>query len=78
MIGDRGDEVEKINKFWKDVFPAYASVLKRNAYDVLGNYFGENTEAWTKEFQRRTGLKEDGCIGLKTLTMMITEFGFKI
>ncbi len=75
-VGDRGDKVEKINKFWKDVFPAYASVLKRNADDVLGNYFGENTEAWTIEFQRRTGLEQNGKIDPVTLAEM-KKFGFK-
>lgn len=74
--GDKGEEVEKINRFWKEVFPAYATILKRKVVDVVGIYFGENTEAWTKEFQRRTGLEQDGKIGPLTLAKM-KEFGFK-
>ena len=75
--GDTGKNVEKINQFWYEVFPAYANVLKRNAKNVRGNLFGENSVAWTQEFQRRTGLEADGYIGPITLAKM-KEFGFKI
>ncbi len=74
--GDTGPKIEKINLFWYEFFPAYANVLKRNAKDVKGPVFGENTEAWVKEFQRRTGLAPDGNIGPVTLAKM-KEFGFK-
>lgn len=74
--GDKGKNVEKINLFWYEMFPAYANILKRNAKNVLGPLFGENTEAWTKEFQKRTGLEPDGCIGPLTLGKM-GQFGFK-
>ncbi len=74
--GDSGEKVEKINLFWYETFPAYATVLKRNAKDVRGPLFGANTEAWVKEFQRRTGLKQNGSIDHITLAKM-KEFGFK-
>jgi len=74
--GDNGPKIEKINLFWYEFFPAYANVLKRNAKDVRGPVFGENTEAWVKEFQRRTGLVPDGNIGPVTLAKM-KEFGFQ-
>ncbi|MBO5249100.1 MAG: hypothetical protein J6B54_07475 [Clostridia bacterium] len=74
--GDLNGDVEKINRFWYDVFPAYAQSLDRRANNVLGPLFGENTEAWTKEFQRRTGLASDGKIGPVTLAEM-KKFGFR-
>ena len=75
--GDKGKNVEKINDFYYDVFPSYADELGRNKEDVKGNLFGENTVAWTKEFQKRTGLKADGYIGELTLKEL-KKFGFKI
>ena len=74
--GDKGKNVEKINDFYYNVFPSYASALKRNKENVKGNLFGENTEAWTKEFQRRTGLEPDGFIGKITLAEL-KKYGFK-
>lgn len=74
--GDSGKNVEKINKFFHDVFPVYAKTLKRNKKDLLGDYFGVNTEAWVKEFQKRSKLEADGYIGPLTLKEM-TENGFK-
>ena len=74
--GDSGKSIERINDFYYNVFPTYAKTLNRDKEDVKGGYFGENTEAWTKEFQKRTGLKQDGCIGPLTLAMM-KKFGFK-
>jgi murein DD-endopeptidase MepM/ murein hydrolase activator NlpD len=74
--GDEGENVKKINEFYYKVFPAYAKTLKRNKKDVRGKLFGENTEAWTKEFQKNTGLEVDGNIGPLTLAKLV-EFGFK-
>lgn len=74
--GDKGDNAEKINEFYYRVFPGYGKKLKRNAENVKGPLFGNNTVAWTKEFQRRTGLVQDGCIGPITLAKLI-EQGFR-
>lgn len=74
--GDSGKNIERINDFYYNVFPSYEKTLKRDKEDVKGGYFGENTEAWTKEFQRRTRLEQDGCIGPITLAMM-KKYGFK-
>lgn len=76
MKGDKGKNVEKINKFYHDVFPGYAKTLKRNEDNLLGENFGENTEAWTKEFQRRSKLKVDGYFGKLTLAAL-KKHGFK-
>lgn len=74
--GDKGENIRKINDFYYKVFPSYAKTLNRKAENVKGNYFGENTEAWTKEFQKRTKLTADGFIGPKTLNML-KKYGFK-
>ena len=74
--GDTGAKVERINEFWYNTFPGYAGVLNRNVKNVRGNQFGPNSEAWTKEFQRRTGLEPDGFIGPLTLAKM-EQYGFK-
>lgn len=74
--GDKGSNVSKINDFYYKVFPGYAKVLKRNKDNVKGNLFGDNTRAWTKEFQRRKGLTPDGCIGPITLKALVDE-GFR-
>lgn len=74
--GDKGENVRKINDFYYKTFPAYAKTLKRNKENVKGDLFGVNTEAWTKEFQRRTGLEADGYIGKFTLAEL-KKHGFK-
>lgn len=74
--GDTGKNVEKINDFFYRVFPSYAKTLKRNKENVKGSLFGENSVAWTKEFQKRTGLEQDGNIGPLTLAEM-KKYGFK-
>lgn len=74
--GDKGNNVKKINKFYHDTFPGYEKTLKRDADNLLGELFGENTEAWTKEFQKRRKLTVDGCIGKITLAQL-EKCGFK-
>lgn len=74
--GDSGENVEKICRFMYNMFPAYAKALNRNKENLLGDYYGENIQAWIKEFQKRTGLKKDGCVGPITLEKL-KEYGFK-
>lgn len=74
--GDEGENVKKINDFYYNTFPSYEKALKRKKENVKGDYFGENTEAWTREFQKRTGLEVDGFIGKLTLAEM-KKYGFK-
>lgn len=66
--GDTHKNVGIIAQFMYDVFPAYTSKA------ALGNYFGPNLTASVKEFQHRTGLEEDGCVGPITFAKM-KEFG---
>ena len=60
--GDSGDKIEKIDEFFSD--------------KVKGNVYGDYTVALVKEFQKQSGLTQDGCIGPKTLAKM-KEKGFK-
>lgn len=69
-LGDKGDNVDKISKFMYLTFPAYTS---KNA---LGDYYGKYIQASIKEFQKRTGLEQDGCVGPITLKMLV-KYGFK-
>ena len=74
--GDKGENVKKINDFYYRVFPSYAKTLNRNKENVKGDLFGDNSVAWTKEFQKRTGLKVDGYFGKITLAEL-KKYGFK-
>ena len=69
-LGDRGENVGKISSFMYKTFPAYTSK------QALGNYYGSNIKKSILEFQKRTGLKQDGCVGPKTLAELI-KYGFK-
>lgn len=69
-LGDQGDNISKITKFMYKKFPAYT---KKQA---LGNYYGKYIQASIKEFQKRTGLTPDGCIGKITLAKL-KKYGFK-
>lgn len=68
--GDKDDRIDLLNTFMYATFPAYA---KRN---VLGNFFGKNTKKAIMEFQKRTGLYPDGCVG-KITYAKLKEYGFK-
>ena len=74
--GDTGKNIEKINDFYYKVFPGYAKCLKRKAEDVKGGLFGNNSVAWTKEFQKRTDLPINGKFGKKELAMA-KKYGFR-
>lgn len=67
--GDKSASVGKIAEFMYKNFPLYTS---KNA---LGNFYGKYIESSIKEFQRRTGLEADGCVGAKTLAMLV-KYGF--
>lgn len=68
-LGDKGDNIDKISKFMYKTFPAYTSKA------ALGNYYGPNIQKSIKEFQTRTGLESDGCVGPLTLAML-KKYGF--
>lgn len=76
--GDNAVSVGKICDFYAKWFWGYFCKSYRAAYAQLhGNYFGDYCYKWTKEFQRRTGLEQDGNIGPKTLAML-KKYGLAI
>ena len=68
--GDTSNNVEKIATFMLRVFPSYTDEK------VLGNVYNDYLVKAVKEFQKRTGLKDDGYFGQLTLAKL-EEFGFK-
>lgn len=73
--GDKDERIAKLDDFLYKTFPAYASTNEELA-KLPGNYFGSITEKFVKEFQRRTGLTADGCIGRITYNEL-KKYGFK-
>lgn len=69
-LGDKGSNVKKIADFMYKTFPVYTSKA------ALGDYYGPNIQASIKEFQKRTGLESDGCVGPITLSEL-KKYGFK-
>ena len=69
-LGDISPNVGKIATFMYKTFPAYT---KKSA---LGNFYGPNLKSSITEFQRRTGLTPDGCVGPITLNKL-KKYGFK-
>lgn len=69
-LGDTHENIGKIASFMYKVFPAYTSKL------ALGNYYGKYIQSSIKEFQKRTGLESDGCVGPITLKEL-KKYGFK-
>lgn len=67
-----GERVRQLQEGMNRVFPAYRSVT-RELLDVDG-WFGKDTDAWVREFQRRTHLTVDGIVGQKTLERL-QDFG---
>lgn len=70
--GDADPRIGKMDDFFADNFPSY---FPNDLAKLRGNYFGTTTQRWVREFQRRTGLVQDGCVGPKTYAKM-KEYGF--
>lgn len=75
--GDNDARIGKLCNFYAENFPGYFARNKKAAHRMLdGDYFGPNCQKWTREFQRRTNLESDGCVGPITLGML-RRYGFK-
>lgn len=75
--GDSDPRINELCHYYADNFYAYFCNSAAAAHRLLdGPYFGNNCEKWTKEFQRRTKLKADGCVGPITYNKL-KEYGFK-
>ena len=69
-LGDTHKNVRKIADFMYKTFPSYTNKK------ALGNYYGPYLQKAIKEFQKRTGLKQDGSTGPLTLEKL-KKYGFK-
>lgn len=68
-LGDTHKNIGKIASFMYKTFPAYTKK------EALGNYYGKNIQASIKEFQKRTKIEADGCVGPITLKTL-KKYGF--
>lgn len=68
-IGSTGGRVGRLQSGLRKTFPAYrrAIPLKNQRLIVVDNSFGPETDAWVREFQRRTGITIDGIVGPQTV-----------
>lgn len=74
--GSKDARVGKLQAGLNRVFPSYKNAVKVGKGKLLkvDNDFGAATDAWVKEFQRRTGLKVDGIVGAATIAKL-ASFG---
>lgn len=70
QYGDKDARIGKLASFMRKEFPSYTSKK------ALGDYFGKYLKKSITEFQKRTGLYPDGCVGAKTYAKL-KKFGFK-
>lgn len=68
--GDCDARIGQLASFMYKTFPAYTNKK------ALGNYYGFYIKKAITEFQKRTGLYPDGCVGAKTYAKL-KEYGFK-
>lgn len=70
--GSTGTAVRRLQQFLVNTFPAYRRSVRYmpNRMLVVDGNYGRQTEAWVREFQRRTNLVQDGAVGSKTLAKM--------
>ena len=68
--GDNDERVACLAKFMYDTFPKYSP------RSVLGSWYGPRLKASIVQFQKRTGLYPDGCVG-KITYAKLKEYGLK-
>lgn len=70
--------VRAVQDFLRHTFPAYKDSVSWMHGALLGvdGVFGHQTEAWVREFQRRTGITADGIVGPQTRAKM-RDYGFR-
>lgn len=69
-FGDQDARVGVLANFMFNTFPAYTSKK------ALGNYYGNYLKSSITEFQKRTGLYPDGCVG-KITYAELQKYGFR-
>lgn len=74
--GDRDARIGNLCWWYAQYYWGYFCKTRAEAHRLLdGNYFGDNCEKWTKEFQRRVGIVPDGMIG-KITYAKLKQYGF--
>lgn len=68
-LGDKDERIASLALFMRQNFPAYTSAK------ALGPYYGKYLESSIKDFQKRTKLYPDGCVGKLTYAKL-KEYGF--
>jgi len=76
--GSTGPAVSHLQQFLRNTFPAYRNSVtyKWGQLISVDGVFGDQTDAWVKEFQKRTGLQRDGVIGPLTLAQL-RNYGYQ-
>ena len=69
-VGDCDERIGILANFMYKTFPAYSNKK------ALGNYMGKFLQSSIREFQKRTGLYPDGCVG-KITYAELQKYGFK-
>ena len=76
-FGDKDPRIAELCHFYYTKFYGYFCKNEQQAKKLLaGDYFGKYCEKWTREFQKRTKLYQDGCVGKITYNKL-KEYGFK-
>lgn len=66
--GSRGDRVRRLQQGLRQAFPAYRHhVAPKGRLIAADGIFGDHTDRWVREFQRRSKLTVDGIVGPRTL-----------
>jgi hypothetical protein len=75
--GSKGTSVRRVQRFLLNTFPAYRSSVRYmpGRYITVDGIYGRQTEAWVKEFQRRTRLSQTGQVDTATLKKL-RQYGY--
>lgn len=77
--GSAGPRVGRLQAGLRKTFPAYAKSVsvKRGVLIEVDDIYGDQTDAWVKEFQRRVGIEDDGIVGPVTIGKL-AAYGIKV
>lgn len=72
-------QITKLQRGLRTNFPAYKwkVKVKRGQLIAVDGFDGPQTQAWVKEFQRRTGLTVDGIVGPLTIAKL-AQYGIRL